>query len=189
MKPIKQNTKTTGRTFLVLRLWSGQTSRNLKEGEKMNAAIKYLLFLAGSIAAYFEPIKFLLVLVAALFILDFITGVIKSRKINKTWALKSKKLRWSFVKMFVYMCVMALTFFVCNVMQVEKPVSLSVVKVEVWCIVYIEGLSIVENLLVLFPDDKFLKFLHYLLSVEFLKHVPMLSNFLKEKEDEQINHP
>jgi hypothetical protein len=69
-------------------------------------------------------------------------------------------------------------------MSLSVDAGLAVAKIEVWCIVYIEGLSIIENLLELFPGDKFLKFLHYLLSVEFLKYVPVLSNFLKEKEDE-----
>ena len=74
----------------------------------MNAVWKYLLFIAGCVSAYFEPLGFLLRLVAVLFFADFVTGVIKSRK----------------------KCV-----------------------------------------------------IHYLLSVEFLKYIPMLNNFLKEKED------
>jgi phage-related holin len=150
----------------------------------MNTFIKYLVFFIGAIAAYFEPINALLTLVATLFILDFITGVIKSRKVNNTWQLKSKKLRWSFVKMFVYMCVMALTFYVCEAMRLSDDTAVSIVKVEVWMIVYIEGLSIVENLRTLFPNDKFLNFMHYLLSVEFLKFIPIVSKFLKENEQE-----
>jgi hypothetical protein len=80
------------------------------------------------------------------------------------------------------MAVMALTFYVCEAMQLDIETAISVVKIEVWCVIYIEGLSIVENLLVLFPEDKFLKFIHYLLAIEFLKYVPFVSNFLKEKE-------
>ncbi|MDR1121807.1 MAG: phage holin family protein [Dysgonamonadaceae bacterium] len=150
----------------------------------MNVVLKYAVFLGGCIAAYFEPVRALLMLVCGLFVVDFITGVLKSHKVNRTWALKSKKLRWSFVKMFVYLAIMALTFAVCEMMALSVDTGLTVVKMEVWCIVYIEGLSIIENLLILFPGDRFLKFLHYLLSVEFLKYVPVLSNFLKEREDE-----
>ncbi|MDR2764123.1 MAG: phage holin family protein [Tannerella sp.] len=150
----------------------------------MNAIWKYLLFLAGCVAACFEPIGFLMRLVAVLFLADFVSGVLKSRKKCGHWSFKSGKLRWSFVKMFVYMCVMALTFYVCEGMQVTEETTLSVVKIEVWCIVYVEGLSIVENLRVLFPHDKFLQFIHYLLSVEFLKYIPLLNDFLKEKDGE-----
>jgi phage-related holin len=148
----------------------------------LKATVKYLVFAFGCTAACFEPIGFLLKLVLVLFAADFVTGIVKSRKRCGRWTLHSKKLRWSFVKMAVYMCVMALTFYVCESMQLDSDTSLSVVKVEVWCIVYIEGLSIVENLLVIFPRDRFLKFMHYLLSVEFLKYIPLLNNFLKEKD-------
>jgi hypothetical protein len=149
----------------------------------MNVIWKYILFAAGCIAACFEPIGFLLRLVFVLFLVDFVSGFIKSRKNCGRWTFQSRKLRWSFVKMFVYMAVMALTFYVCEAMQLSRETALSAVKVEVWCVVYIEGLSIVENLRVLFPNDRFLKFIHYLLSVEFLKYIPLLNGFLKEKED------
>jgi biotin transporter BioY len=153
----------------------------------MNAIGKYLLFVAGCVAAYFEPLGFLLRLVLILFLTDFVTGFIKSRRQAGRWTLQSRKLRRSFVKMFVYMCVMTLTFYVCGAMQLAQDAAISVVKVEVWCIVYIEGLSIVENLRVLFPQDKFLSFVHYLLSVEFLKYVPLLNGFFNEKEDGNKN--
>jgi hypothetical protein len=71
-------------------------------------------------------------------------------------------------------------------MGIELDATLSVIKIEVWCIVYIEGLSIVENLQVIFPNDKFFNMIHELLAIEFLKYIPLLSRFLKEKEDE--NH-
>lgn len=148
----------------------------------MNVIWKHLLFAAGCLAAYFEPLGFLLRLVAVLFAVDFVSGFVKSRKICGRWTFRSGKLRWSFVKMFVYMAVMALTFYVCEAMQLARDTALSVVKIEVWCVVYIEGLSIVENLRVLFPNDRFLKFIHYLLSVEFLKYIPLLNDFLKEKD-------
>ncbi|MDR2382607.1 MAG: phage holin family protein [Prevotellaceae bacterium] len=144
---------------------------------------KYLLFVGTSVAAYFEPINGLLILVATLFIIDFITGVLKSVKLTGKLCLKSKKLRWSFVKMLVYMAVMAVTFYVCEAMNLSSETSISVVKVEVWMVVYIEGLSIVENLKAIFTNDKFLKFLHYMLSVEFLKYVPFVSKFLKEDDE------
>jgi hypothetical protein len=70
-------------------------------------------------------------------------------------------------------------------MQLSEVTGIAAAKVEVWCVVYIEGLSIVKNLLVLFPGDRFLMFIHFLLSVEFLKYVPVLSNFLKEKGEDE----
>jgi hypothetical protein len=149
----------------------------------MNETTKYLTLLLGCMATYFEPIRTLIILVAILFAADFITGVTKSIKQTGKLSLKSKKLRWSFVKMFVYIAVMAITFYICEAMKLDKSTAISVVKIEVWMIIYIEGLSIVENLKYIFPSDKFLNFLHYMLSVEFLKYIPFISKFLKEDEN------
>ncbi|MDR3244808.1 MAG: phage holin family protein [Prevotellaceae bacterium] len=148
----------------------------------MNIILKYLVFVIGCVAAYFEPIKLLIVLVVMLFFADFITGVWKSVKVNRTWEIKSKRLRWSFVKMFVYLALVALSFLICGYMQLAPETAVSISKVQVWAIVYVEGLSIVENLLVIYPNDKFLKFLHYLLAVEFLKFIPVFGKFLKEED-------
>jgi phage-related holin len=144
---------------------------------------KYLLFAGTSAAAYFEPIKFLIILVIILFCADFVTGVWKSVKVNRTWEIKSKRLRWSFVKMFVYLALITLSFLICEFMQLSVEAAISVTKIEVWAIIYVEGLSIVENLLVIYPNDKFLQFLHYLLAVEFLKFIPLFGKFLKEKDE------
>jgi hypothetical protein len=148
----------------------------------MNAILKYLVFIVGCIAAYFEPIKLLIILVILLFCLDFVTGVWKSVKVTGKWEIKSKRLRWSFVKMFVYLALVAFSFLICEFMRLPVETAISVSKIEVWAIVYVEGLSIVENLLVIYPSDKFLKFLHYLLAVEFLKFIPVFGKFLKEKD-------
>jgi hypothetical protein len=151
----------------------------------MSAMIKYFVFLVGCVTAYFEPIKLLIFLVVLLFCLDFVTGVWKSVKINRAWKMKSKRLRWSFVKMFVYLSIVAFSFLICEFMRLSSETSISVSKVEVWAIVYVEGLSVVENLLVIYPNDKFLKFLHYLLSVEFLKFIPVFGKFLKETDEQE----
>jgi phage-related holin len=44
----------------------------------MNDFLKWLLFTAGSAAAYFDPIHSVLLLVFLLFVIDFITGITKS---------------------------------------------------------------------------------------------------------------
>ncbi|MDR2286829.1 MAG: phage holin family protein [Prevotellaceae bacterium] len=146
--------------------------------------VKYAVFVITLGMTYFEPIHGLLLLVAILFTVDFVTGFIKSVKTTHAICVKSKRLRWSAVKMCVYLSIMALTFFICRIMGIELDATLSVIKIEVWCIVYIEGLSIVENLQVIFPNDKFFSMIHELLAIEFLKYIPILSSFLKEKEDE-----
>jgi phage-related holin len=142
---------------------------------------KYFLFIASAVCSYFYPIRVLLALVLVLFVIDLATGIWKATRAGEK--IQSRKLRWSFGKLLSYLVVMTLTFFTCEAMGLDAGTAVSVVKVEVWGIVYVEGLSIVENMLAIRPGDKFLLYLHYLLSVEFLKFIPTLSNFFKQKTD------
>jgi hypothetical protein len=148
---------------------------------KNNDVVKYGLFGVSTIATYFEPIYTLLVLVLVLFSCDLVTGLWKALKGGQR--VESRKLRWSFGKLLSYLVVMALTFFTCEAMGLDDATAISVVKVEVWCVVYVEGLSIVENLRALNPRNDFLGYLHYLLSVEFLKVIPRLSSYFKQEGD------
>jgi len=141
---------------------------------------RYLVFGLTTVLAYFEPLYGLFVLVIGIFVADFFTGWAKSIVITKKIGLLSKKLRWSFVKMVVYLALIAFTFYICSAMEVDWK---GAVKIEVWWIIYTEGLSIVENLMVVFPHFSLLRFLHYLLAIEFLKVMPMIANYLKEKEE------
>jgi hypothetical protein len=146
-----------------------------------NDIIKYGLFCLSTIATYFEPILPLLVLVLVLFSFDFVTGVWKSLKTGVK--IESYKLARSFGKLLCYLLPMTLTFFTCEAMGLSDDTAIAVVKVEVWAAIYVEGLSIVENLRVIYPRNSFLGYLYYLLSVEFLKVVPRLSNYFKQEKD------
>ncbi|MDR2064567.1 MAG: phage holin family protein [Prevotellaceae bacterium] len=145
----------------------------------MNDFLKWLLFIGGSILAYFEPLNAVLTLVMALFVLDFITGIAKSVRLGE--AIKSAKLKWSLYKLTVYLGTMALTFFICGSMNLSKDTGVSIVNIEAWFVVYIEGLSIIENLQKI-KDNKYLQFIHYLMAVEFLRKFSILSDFIKNKE-------
>jgi hypothetical protein len=147
----------------------------------MNDILKWALFIGGSVAAYFEPLNAIMILVTTLFVLDFITGIAKSIRTGQT--IKSSKLKWSLYKLLVYLGTMTLTFFICESMELSKDTGVSAVNIEAWFVVYIEGLSIIENLQKI-KDNRFLQFIHYLLAVEFLKKFTILSDFIKEKENE-----
>jgi phage-related holin len=148
----------------------------------MNDVLKWALFVGGSILAYFEPLNAVMILVTTLFVLDFVTGVAKSLYAGQ--AIKSGKLKWSLYKLLVYLGIMTLTFFICESMGLSKGTGVSVVNIEAWFVVYIEGLSIIENLQRI-RDNSFLQFIHYLLAVEFLKKFAVLSNFIKEKNSNE----
>lgn len=148
-------------------------------------SFKYVLFILGCIIAYFEPIIMMACVVFAIFTTDFVTGVAASFKEGKTF--RSSVARWSFVKLIIYLGHAALVFFVCDNMGISKETAVNVVKIVIWAVIYVEGLSVNENLLRLYPDNKFIKFMHHLLSVEFLRYMPVLANYFKDSEKDKFN--
>ena len=147
----------------------------------MNPIIKHIVFILGGILAYFDPIMLPVQVVVVLFIADFITGIAASLKEGQS--LKSSKARWSFVKMMVYLLALMLVFIVCERMGISRDTTTNIAKVVVWMIIYVEGLSVVENFSRIIPNNKVISFLHYMLSVEFLKYVPFIAGFLKEDKE------
>lgn len=152
----------------------------------MESIIKYIVFFTGAFLSYFTPIESLLYVVLLLIVADLITGITASFKEGES--LKSSKARWSFTKLMVYLFSMFLTFSVCELMGIKDDTAVSIVKVIVWAVIYVEGLSIVENLSRIIPGNKVIGFLHWLLSVEFIKRVPLLADFFKEDKEKFDKH-
>lgn len=148
-------------------------------------SFKYVIFIIGCILAYFEPIMLMALVVIVVFITDFVTGVWASFKEGKTF--RSSLARWSFVKLLVYLGHATLVFFVCDNMGISKDTAVNVVKVIIWAVIYVEGLSVNENLLRIYPESKFIRFMHYLLSVEFLRYMPIMANYFKDSEKDKFN--
>lgn len=148
----------------------------------IDSIFKYIVFTIGCIAAYFDPIMLTVHVVIGLFVADFITGVSASFCEGKSF--QSSIARWSFVKLIVYLGHATLVFFVCERMGIDKETTISIVKIVIWAVIYVEGLSVNENLLRMFPHSKFLQFMHYMLSVEFLKYIPFLADFFKKDKND-----
>ncbi len=149
------------------------------------------------IAAYSQNMQTVVVactLALLLVVIDFGTGVAASKIVDGI-GIKSKKLRWSFAKLVVYVSAIAATLavgiFLHMIDVFISPTSgrsdiltltLIAVKYEAYVVAWIEIVSNLENLLRIWPDNKFLKYLHFVVSVDFIKKIPRLTDALKEKE-------
>ena len=144
---------------------------------------KHACFICTAVWAYYINVHTLVYLLLGMWIADFICGYAKYVKETHTWNICSFRFRWSGAKLFVYIGITALIFFVGDMMRYDAETLFEVSRVWIWCCVYAEGLSIVENLLVVFPDNKALLILHWFLSVKFLTFIPKLSDYLKDKKE------
>lgn len=157
-----------------------------------------VLILAGSaVKLSVGGVLIAMFIAVCLVAVDFVTGVFASKREGRAIKIRSKRMRWSLAKILVYSGCLLLTILVGlglhameiilsnGINKVETNVlifTLYCVRVEAYFICWIESVSIIENLRRRFPDNMLLKFLHYIIAVEFIKKIPKLENFLKESD-------
>ena len=143
---------------------------------------RWLMFSSGATAVYMNEFIGIFVLFAALFVTDFITGCVASFRAGDK--IESYKLRWSFVKTLCYFGTFAFTL-LAGVCVNNITLFINIVKLEVYVALWIEAVSITENLLKIFPGVLFLEYIHFMLSSEWVKKLSGMTNFLKEKGEKK----
>lgn len=145
-----------------------------------------------------DAVGFALILAGGLVLADYLTGIAAS--IYEGKKIVSKRMRWSFAKLVVYivsivgtLCTGILLHLIEQFIEPETTRSgvliftLTCVKFEAYIIAWVETVSNVENVRRIFTKNLFLKYVHWILSVEIVKKIPKLSEFLKEKETKNLN--
>lgn len=165
-------------------------------GKIVDRTVTWVASLIMAFAALFtnnaDAVGFAIMLSLVLVILDFCTGVLASLHEGKS--ISSKRIRWSFAKIVVYAASLVLTLAIGASLHLIEEIgavpkettlaaTLTIVKFESYVIAYTEVLSNIENMRRLFPNNLFIKYLHWILSVEVIKKIPKLSEFLKERDN------
>ncbi|GBU07954.1 hypothetical protein AwDysgo_12850 [Bacteroidales bacterium] len=139
----------------------------------------WLIYIIGAVLAYSHELLGIAVLFIFFFISDFITGFLASMKQGK--GFQSSKARWGFAKAFCYLGTFAVIVLL-GLSLKKVDTFMSILNVAVWSATWFECVSNLENILILFPENRFLKFMHYILAVEWVNKIPGLSDFLKEEK-------
>lgn len=134
------------------------------------------------VLAYFSPVQNIFIAIAWIFVLDFLCGYI-SGKIVKDETFDRKKAFKFFVEGLAIFLLMASIFFIGEKIG-NIDGALQCVSGVVYAAIYFYGCNILKNLSELFSDNKLLKFMYYVVSIEFIKNVSFLSNY-KKIEDEK----
>ena len=143
---------------------------------------KWFLFFAGAVTAYMSDFIGIVLLFLILFVTDFVTGCLASFMTGNK--IESYRLRWSFVKTFCYFGTFVFTVFT-GVCINKLSFFIGIVKLEVYVALWIEAVSIMENLIKIFPKVIFLEYIHFMISTEWVKKISGLTNFLKEKGEKK----
>lgn len=139
--------------------------------------------------SYFQPILGVAMVFLAFFCVDFATGLLAS--FSRGYKFRSWKARESFFKLLVYLGCFGIVIAFGREIQKVDPAGadyntmIGVLKIIIYIAVWFEAKSNAENLRIMFPKNRFVAFLDYILGVEFVNKLPWLKNFLdKENKDD-----
>lgn len=138
--------------------------------------------LITGVAAYLNPISGEIKSLVAVFAINFLCGLLTALLINHE--------SFSFRK--AWKCIVEATVFfmlVCVIYWIGEhkgnPTgALQCVSFITYSVFYFYGVNILRNLKAILPNGsngyKVIAFLHYVLSVEFIKNIPYLTNYLQK---------
>lgn len=139
------------------------------------------------LAAYLNPLSGDLTSLRAVFIINFAVGLLAGLIVNKE--------SWNFKKAF--RCILEATAFlllVCAIYYIGEHKgnpegALQCISFVTYSIYWFYGVNILRNLKELLPEGstgyKVVAFLHYVVSIEFVKNIPYLNAYLSNGKEAQ----
>ena len=142
-----------------------------------------LITLMSVTMAYFAPINNMVFVIFFIFAINCIAGMVAG--------IVSKKERFS-IKKFFHCLLETLVFYLivlCVFVVGEKMNNvngaLQCITGLVYAICYFYGVNILRNTRKLFPKSKVLNFIYYVVSLEMVKKIPYLQEFMDKEKNEK----
>lgn len=159
-------------------------------GETALSLIKgFIVGVISSIASYFLPIGQFVIVIIAAFILNFFTGLVCGYLVSQE-SFNFKKAKWALIEMAIYLVIVASGFFIGEKMK-DTEAFLKGIYGVTYAFIYFYTVNILKNLKQLLPRSQSIRFLYFILSIEFIKKIPFMTDFLKyesKKADGQTNN-
>jgi len=160
-----------------------------KKGKMTVEEIKYgLIAIITAIFAFIEPIAGDLYSMLLLFCANALFGVIADVLSGNTW--DKKKFRQAFVEALLFFAFVCLIYTI-GYLKCNMAGALQCVSFVSYSLVYYYGTNICRNMMNILPADtlghKVFCFIYSVLSVEFVKHIPYLQDYLNKKGNENIS--
>ena len=141
-----------------------------------------LIGLITGIAAYLNPISGEIKSLIAVFALNFICGLLTSLLINHE-SFSFKKVWRCIVEATIFFALVSCIYFI-GEHKGNPEGALQCVSFITYSVFYFYGVNILRNIKEILPNSsngyKVVAFLHYVLSVEFIKNIPYLTNYLQK---------
>lgn len=130
------------------------------------------------LAAYFAPIQNMIFCILFVFLLNFLVGLISGIRVNDE-KFSLKKFFRCIVESMVYYLLVAAIFVVGDHMQ-NQGGALQCITGITYAIIYFYAVNGLRNLHLLMPQSKGLGFIYYVVSLEGIKRIPYLDDYLKK---------
>ena len=159
--------------------------------ETINNIKNILIGLTAALIAYLRPIQGDIFSLAWLFGVNFLAGLIADILNGGKWS--NKKAWRCFVEMLIFFSLAAVIYTI-GWHKGQADNALQCVSYVTYTMVYFYGVNILKNLKEIFPKDgvayKAVSFMHWVVSVEFVKKIPYLSAYMgaTENGDEMQKH-
>lgn len=153
-------------------------------------SIRYFLIgLVSAMAAFFSPIKDFMTAAVLLFIVNFFCGLLADIVVGNKWQTKKALIFVWYCFLYFGMCAFV---FACGHYMRNEEGAVQCVSYVCYLALYIYGVNIVRNLKkVVVPSSsmyKILDIIYYVLTFEFVKKIPYLSNYLEARRDDNDQH-
>lgn len=155
--------------------------------DKLHALV---IALATSLLSYFHPIYDDLVVLAIVFVANSIVGHFADI-ISKKEGFNFRKAWWCVVEFATFSVILACMYVIAHVKGIENTVMVCISMVS-YGVLYFYTCNILRNLKLVFAEHttayKVVEMLYYFVSVEIIKSIPFLNNYIKNKDKENEKH-
>lgn len=134
--------------------------------------------IVSAVFAYFAPVESIFLGVAWVFVVNFVFGLLNGIVV-KNEIFSFRKAFSCFVEAMVLYVLMSTIFLVGDRVG-NQDGAMQCITAVVYALIYFYAVNILRNIKGLFPGNKTIRFLYWILSVEFVKEIPFVGEYLSK---------
>lgn len=145
-----------------------------------------IVTLCSILFGYFSPLRNIVFVIFFVFLLNCLFGLVAGVGVEGEKFNLKKFFRCILETLVFYVIVLSI-YLVGEKMGNEQG-ALQCISGVVYAVIYFYAVNILRNIHTVFPDNRWVKFLFYVLSFEIIKKIPYLQQFQERKDevDEKI---
>ena len=140
-----------------------------------------LLTIFSVLFGYFSPLRDIVFVIFFVFLLNCLFGLVAGVGVEGE-RFKLRKFFRCILETLVFYVIVLSIYLVGEKMGNEQG-ALQCISGVVYAVIYFYAVNILRNIHTIFPENRWVKFLFYVLSFEVIKKIPYLQQF-QEKKDE-----